>query len=87
MTIFLGGRKGDREIILGVVIDYIFKHITKDFCRKILRNGDTAAVLPRHVEFEAICGTHYYWCEFKAGKKKKIHVIYMSVASETRREF
>ena len=67
----MGGRKGDREIILGVVIEHIFKYITKKFCRKILQNGDTAAILPRHVEFEAICGTHYNWCEFEAGKKKK----------------
>ena len=67
----MGGRKGDREIILEVVIEHIFKYITKIFCRKILQNGDTSAFLPRHVEFEAIYGTHYNWCEFEAGKKKK----------------
>ena len=80
-------RKVDREIILGVVIEHIFKYITKKFCRKILQNGDTAAILPKHIAFEAICGTHYNWCEFEAGKKKKIYVIYMSVASELRRGF
>ena len=67
----MGGRKGDRKIILGVVIEHIFKYIKKKFCRKLLQNGDTAAILPRHVEFEAICGTHYKWCEFKAGEKTK----------------
>ena len=67
---FLGGRKGDREIILGIVIEHIFKYVTKNFCRKILQNGDTAAILPKHLEFEAICGTHYNWCEFEAGKMK-----------------
>ena len=71
MTIFLGGRKGDREIIFGVVIEHIFKYIIKKNCRKILQNGETAAIVPRHVEFEAICGTHYNWCEFEGGKKKK----------------
>ena len=79
--------KGDREIILGIVIEHIFKYITKKICRKILQNGDTVAIRPTHVEFEAICGTHYYWCEFEAGKKKKIYVIYMSVASEPRKGF
>ena len=47
----------------------------------------TLEILPRHVEFKAIYGTHYNWCEFEVGKEKKIHVIYMSVASETRRGF
>ena len=65
------GRKGDREIILGVVIEHIFKYVTNNVGRKILQNGGTAAVLPRHVEFEAICGTHYNWCEFETGKKKE----------------
>ena len=51
LTIFLGERKGDREIILGVIIEYIFMYITKNFYRKILQNGDTAAIPPRHVEF------------------------------------
>ena len=30
----MGGRKGDREIILGVVIEYIFKYIKKIFAEK-----------------------------------------------------
>ena len=67
----MSGREGDKEIILGAVIEHIFKYITNKFCREILQNGDTAAILPRHVEFEAICGTHYDWCDFEAGKKKK----------------
>ena len=66
----MGGRKGDREIILEVDIEHIFKYITENFCRKILQNGDIAAILPKHIEFEAICGTYYNWCEFEAGKKK-----------------
>ena len=49
LTIYLCGRKDDREIILGVFIKHIFKYITNKFCRKILQNGDTAAILPRHV--------------------------------------
>ena len=83
----MGGRKVDNEIILGVVIEHIFEYITKNFCSKILQNGDTATILLKHIEFEAICGTHYNWCEFDAGKKIIIYVIYMSVASEPRRGF
>ena len=65
----MGGKEDDREIILEIVIEHIF-NITKKFSRKILQNGDIAAIFPRHVEFETICGTHYNWCEFEAGKKK-----------------
>ena len=81
MAIFLGGRKGDREIILGVVIEHIFKYITKKFAGKYYKMATLEQFSRRMLNLRQSAAN------LKLEKRKKICVIYMSVASELRRGF
>ena len=83
----MGRRKGDRDMILEIVIEHIFKYITKNVCRKILQNGDIAAILPRHANLKRFAARTITGANLKLEKRKKIYVIYMSVASEPLRGF
>ena len=86
----MGGRKGDREIIIRVVIEHIFKYYIilqtifagKYYKMAALQRFSQSILNLRRSGARTITGAN-----LKLEKRKIIYVIYMSIASEPHRGF
>ena len=89
MTIFLGGWKSDRKIILGVVIEHILylSILQKNFAGKYYKMATLQQFSRGMLNLKRSAARTITGANLKLEKRKKIYIICMSVASEPRREF